>query len=172
MLEHGDIFLCPSAMIRGDIYKKLAPFRYDQFGSASDLDMWLRVAQTGPVIIIDENLLKYRISRTQWSFNLKARTREADGFRVMDFHIAENGIGCNLSNDTMGRYELRRMEDQIFCALNFLKKDDFSGFREYIINMPWGKYIRIIVSKPRISLPVLIRGVYKVLNNIRSGNLY
>jgi len=166
VLEYGDFFLSPSAMIKGEVYKKLAPFRYDLFGSASDLDMWLRIARTGPVIIIDEKLLKYRISKTQGSFMLKSRTEEADGFRVLDYHTAENGTKCNRSSNTLGRYELRRMEDQIFCSLNYLKKHDFSGFRQYVEHMAWGKYIRIILVKPRISLPVLVRGFYKVLNNL------
>jgi glycosyltransferase involved in cell wall biosynthesis len=170
VLEQGDFLLCPSAMIRAEIYKKLAPFRFDQFGHASDLDMWLRVAQIGPVIIINESLLKYRMSRTQWSFTLQARTNEEDGFSVMDFHIAESGTRWNLSSDTLGRYELRRMGDQIFCALNFLKKHDFSGFGKHMAHMPWGKYIRIIVTKPRISLPVLYRGFYKIFSYIRHGN--
>lgn len=167
MLEHGNILLCPSAMIRGEVYKKMAPFRYDQFGSASDLDMWLRVTQTGPVIIIDEKLLKYRVSSTQWSSTLKGRTEEADSFRVLDFQITQAGTEYNLSSDTLGMYELRRMEDQIFCALNFLKKGDFSGFRQHVNHMTWGKYIQIIAIKPCISLPVLIRGFFKLLNNIR-----
>lgn len=167
VLEHGDFLLCPSAMIRGDVYKKMAPFRYDQFGSASDLDMWLRVAKTCPVIIIDEKLLEYRISRTQGSFILKSRTQEADDFRVLDFHTAESGTHCDLSSDTLGRYELRRMEDQIFCALNYLKRYDFSGFRQHVKNMAWRKYVRIILVKPRISLPVMFRGFFKVLNNLR-----
>lgn len=166
VLEQGDFFLCPSAMIKGDVYKKLAPFRYELFGSASDFDMWLRVAKTCPVIIIDEKLMKYRISRSQGSFILKSRTHEADGFRVLDFHTSEVGVHYDLSSDTLGRYELRRMEDQIFCALNYLKKHDFSGFRQNMEHMAWGKYIRIILVKPRISLPVLIRGFFKVLNNL------
>ena len=167
VLEYGAFLLCPSAMVRSSIYKKLAPFRYDQFGSASDLDMWLRVAKTGPVIIIDEKLLKYRISESQWSFTLKARTRAADGFKVLDFHTAEIGADSILSSDTLGRYELRRMEDQIFCALNFLKKRDFPGFRQHVNQMAWRKYIRIMVTKPRLSLPFLFRGFSKVPKNLK-----
>jgi glycosyltransferase involved in cell wall biosynthesis len=166
VLEQDNFLLCPSAMIRGVIYKNLAPFRYDQFGSASDLDMWLRVAKTSPVIIINENLLKYRMSKSQWSFSLKTTTQERDFFRVMDFHIAKNGTLDEISSDTLGRYELRRMENQIFLALNFLKKHDFTGFWQHVNHMTWRKYVRIILTKPRISLPVLIRGFFKVLNSI------
>ncbi len=162
VLEYGTFLLCPSAMVRSETYKKLAPFRYDQFGSASDLDMWLRVAQTGPVIIIDEKLLRYRISSTQGSFALKSRTLLADGFKVLDFHTREIGAENILSGYTMGRFELRRMEDQIFCALNFLKKRDFSGFQQHMKKMTWRKYFRIIVTKPRLSLPFLFQGFCKV----------
>jgi hypothetical protein len=167
ILEEGNFLLCPSAMIRSDIYKKQAPFQYDRFGHASDLDMWLRVAKTGPVTIIPDNLLKYRVGRTQWSFTLKSRTQVGDIFRVLDFHIANCGTECNFSSDTLGRYELRRMEDESFCTLNFLKKQDFSGFRQHIFSMTWAKYIRIILTKPHISIPILGRGFFKVLNNIR-----
>jgi GT2 family glycosyltransferase len=167
VLEYGTFLLCPSAMVRSDVYKKLEPFRYDQFGSASDLDMWLRVARTGPVIITKDRLLKYRVSKTQGSFLLRSRTLLADGFKVLDFHIADVGADHILSGDTLGKYELRRMEDQIFCALNFLKKQDFSGFRQHVTQMAWRKYIRIIVTKPRFSLPFLFRGFCKVPNNLK-----
>lgn len=167
VLEYGAFLLCPSAMVRSDIYKKLAPFRYDQFGSASDLDMWLRIAKMGSVIIIDEKLLKYRISSNQGSFILKSRTQLADGFKVLDFHTRESGADSILSGDIVERYELRRMEDQIFCALNFLKKQDFPGFQQHMKQMAWRKYIRIIVTKPHLSLPFLFQGFCKVPKNLK-----
>jgi len=166
ILAYGNVFLCPSAMVRSSIYQEMAPFRYDQFGSAADLDMWLRVAAAGPVVILDDQLLRYRVSRMQWSFGLRKRTRESDGFRALDYHIGKNGNDCSLSPDSLGRYELRRMEDQIFCALNFLKKRDLSDFAKHWEHMPWGKFFRIIITKPRISLPVLYRGCFKVWRNI------
>ena len=167
ILENGDFLLCPSAMIRSDLYKKLSPFRYPQFGSASDLDLWLRAAKCAPVVIINEKLMNYRISKSQGTNVLnRARTHEADFFRVTDFHKNKNKHHT-LSSDTIGKYELHRMEDQIFCALNFLKKHDFLDFRQHVRNMEWGKFTRLILLKPRISVPLLIRGFCKLLNNIR-----
>jgi glycosyltransferase involved in cell wall biosynthesis len=166
VLEHDNFLLCSSAMIQGDLYKKLAPFRYELFGHASDLDMWLRVARTGPVIFIDKSLMKYRTGTTGWSINLKSSTRQRDFFRVMDFQIAENGTEINLSSDVLAKYELRRMEDQVFLALNFVKKHDFPGLRTHLNQMAWRKYLRIILSKPRISLPVLFRGFFKMAKNL------
>ena len=84
----------------------------------------------------------------------------------MDFHIAENGTDSVLSADTLARYELRRMEDQVFLALNFVKKHDFSGLRKHLIQIAWKKYLRIILLKPRISLPVLFKGFFKMAKNL------
>ena len=164
ILEYDNFFLCPSAMIRGNLYKRLAPFRFDRFGYSSDLDMWLRVTKTGPVMFLKDRLLNYRIGTTGWSFNLTSTTRQRDFFRVMDFHIAESGMEEKIPGGTRARYELRRMEDQVLVALNFVKRHDFSGFREHIRQMAWGRYLRIIILKPWISLPVLIRGFFKLLN--------
>lgn len=166
VLEHDNFLLCPSAMIRSEIYKTLAPFRYEQFGSASDLDMWLRVAKTGRIVIIDENLLKYRMSTTQWSHSLRTTTLARDFFRVTDFHIAENGTLGIISANTLAKYELRRLEDQVFISMNLAGNGDFSGLWVHIRSMPWGRYLRIILTKPRISLPFLARGFFKLAGNI------
>jgi glycosyltransferase involved in cell wall biosynthesis len=166
VLEHDNFLLCPSAMVRSGIYKTLAPFRYEQFGSASDLDMWLRVALTGHIVIIDENLLKYRMSTTQWSHSLRTTTQARDFFRVTDFHIAEHGTRDFLSDTTMTKYELRRLEDQVFISMNFAGKGDFSGLWVHTRGMPWGRYLRIILTKPGISLPVLAGGFIKLAGNI------
>jgi GT2 family glycosyltransferase len=167
ILKHDNFLLCSSAMIRSDLYKKMAPFRYGMFGHSSDLDMWLRIAKTGPVIVINDSLLKYRTGTTGWSINLRSTTMPRDFFRVMDFHIAANGTDCEISRECLGRYELRRMEDQIFCAMNLLKKHDSTAFRQHVNQMSWGKYIRIMITNPRVSIPVLIGGFFKVWKNAR-----
>ncbi|OPX63688.1 MULTISPECIES: glycosyltransferase [unclassified Methanoregula] len=166
VLEYDNFLLCPSAMVRSGIYKTLAPFRYEQFGSASDLDMWLRVAKTGRIVIIDKNLLKYRMSTTQWSHSLKTTTQARDFFRVMDFHIAENRTCDLLSADTLAKYELRRLEDQVFISLNYARNGNFSGLWAHTRSMPWGRYLRIIITKPCISIPFLAGGFIKLAGNI------
>ena len=90
-LEYADFFPCPTAMLRRDLYTELSPFRYDQFGSASDFDMWLRAAARVPVLILNEKLINYRVSKTQGSFGInKLRTCESDFFKVIDYHLEQN----------------------------------------------------------------------------------
>jgi hypothetical protein len=112
-LEYADFFPCPTAMLRRDLYTELSPFRYDQFGSASDFDMWLRAAACAPVIILNEKLIKYRVSKTQGSFDInKLRTRESDFFKVMDHHIEQNKDRGMISGNSMDNMKFR-LGDQI-----------------------------------------------------------
>ena len=54
ILENGNFLVCPSSMVRGKLYKELAPFDVDRFGTCVDLDMWLRILGKGPVGVLDE----------------------------------------------------------------------------------------------------------------------
>ena len=120
ILVHADFLPTPSAMIKTDIYLKCAPVRYDQFASASDLDMWLRVAEQGKIIILNERLLNYRVSRLQGSYHLNLlRTKESDFFKVMDYHLARNK---DVPRDVKMSYELSRFGDKVLCQINFLRQ--------------------------------------------------
>jgi glycosyltransferase involved in cell wall biosynthesis len=163
ILENGDFLLCPSAMMRSDLYKKLSPFRYDQFGSASDLDMWLRVAKCAPVTIINEKLMNYRISKSQGTQVLNSgRTHEADFFRVMDFHIAQNQKPDEISQKTMNKYNISRFGDQLLCIRNSFEKGDLKEFKNQIKNVQWIKYSKIFINNPHlINLQFLKRVILK-----------
>ena len=138
-------------MIRSDLYKKLSPFRYDQFGSASDLDMWLRAAKCAPVSIINEKLMNYRISKTQGTNILNlGRTHEADFFRVMDFHIAQNLISDQISSKAMNKYNISRFGDQLLCIRNSFDKRDLKEFKNLIKNVQWIKYAKILINNPQL----------------------
>jgi glycosyltransferase involved in cell wall biosynthesis len=148
-LEFADFLPTPSAMLRRDIYLKLSPFRYDQFGSASDFDMWLRASACAPIVILDEKLMNYRVSKTQGSHSInRLRSREADFFRVMDFHIAQNKD--QIPVDSMNSYDLSRFGDQLICAYNAMRKRDWEEFNDKIKNIAWIKYSKILIKNPQL----------------------
>jgi glycosyltransferase involved in cell wall biosynthesis len=144
ILENGCFLICPSAVIRTNLFRELSPFRYEQFGSASDLDMWLRLAKCAPVVILDEKLMRYRVSKTQGTYILnRQRTHEADFFRVMDTHIEKNKNTFEISGDTKNKYDLLRFKDQLTCAFNCVCNGDLKKFTLQMKNIPWIKYFRI-----------------------------
>jgi glycosyltransferase involved in cell wall biosynthesis len=151
ILENGDFLLCPSAMIRSDLYKKLSPFRYDRFGSASDLDMWLRMTKCAPGLILNDKLMNYRISRTQGTHVLNhGRTHEADFFRVMDSHIAQNNETDAILIKSMNKYNISKFGDQIHCIRNSLVKKDLKEFTRQIKQVLWIRYLKILMRNPQL----------------------
>lgn len=151
ILENGDFLLCSSAMLRSDLYKKLSPFRYDQFGSASDLDMWLRTTKCAPGLILNEKLMNYRISKTQGTHILNlGRTHEADFFRVMDFHIAQNKETNAILVKSMNKYDISKFGDQLHCIHNTLEKKDLKEFKKQIKQVQWIKYSKILMRNPQL----------------------
>lgn len=150
-LEYADFLPTPSAMLRRDLYQKLSPFRYDQFRSASDFDLWLRAAAAAPVIILNEKLMNYRVSRAQGSSKINIlRTDESDFFKVMDYHIAMNKDAAMISAYSMNSYEISRMGDKLIRAHNSLKMRDWREFSEQIKNIRWIEYFKILIRNPKI----------------------
>jgi len=148
-LEYADFLPCPTAILRRDLYVELAPFRYDQFGSASDFDMWLRAAARAPVLILNEKLINYRVSKTQGSFGInKLRTCESDFFKVTDYHLEQNKEIGTIPAHSINSYEISRMGDQVIRAWNSLHKKDRKQFRDLVKNTPWVKYARILIRNP------------------------
>jgi glycosyltransferase involved in cell wall biosynthesis len=150
-LEYADFLPTPTAMLRRDLYLKLAPFRYDQFRSASDFDLWLRAVAEAPVVILDEKLMNYRVSSAQGSTKInKSRTDESDFFRVMDYHIAQNKDAAMISAYAMSSYKISKMGDQLIRACNSFGMRDWRKFSAQIKNIPWTEYFKILIRNPKI----------------------
>jgi len=125
ILEKGNFLTCPSCMVRGKLYKELAPFDVDRFGTSTDLDMWLRILEKGPIAVLDEKLMSYRVSTThgsyQWTF---VRTEEADFFKAMDYHLSVKSGVMDIPRRVLDKYEFQRSLDKIMRAMNHLNNGE------------------------------------------------
>ena len=132
-----NFLMCPSAMVRSEIYKELAPFNYERFGTSADLDMWLRILERHPIAILDEKLMSWRVSNkvivkieevylkvkpTQRSYLRYLRTEEADFFKVMDYYLSVKSDDLDIPQSALNKYELLRSRDNIRRAMNHLIK--------------------------------------------------
>ncbi len=123
VLRNGNFLVCPSCMVRSKLYKELAPFDRERFGSSLDLDMWLRILERHPVAILDERLMSRRISKESWSYrSTYTRTEEADFFKVMDYHLSVKSGVLNIPHSALNEYEFQRNLDRITRAVNYLIK--------------------------------------------------
>ena len=121
ILSNLNFLICPSAMVRGKIYKELMPFNEKKFGTSADLDMWLRILERQPIAIIDEKLMSHRVSKAQGSFYSRyLRTEQADFFKVIDYYLANKVDNMDISRNVLKKYEFLRSIDKIRCAVNYL----------------------------------------------------
>lgn len=125
ILEKGNFLMTPSCMVRGKLYKELAPFDGDRFGTSADLDMWLRILEKGPIAVLDEKLMSYRISTAHGSYQFRfLRTKEADFFKVMDYYLSVRSGVLDIPRSVLDKYEFQRSLDKIIRAINRLNEGE------------------------------------------------
>ena len=125
ILRNGNFLICPNCMVRGKLYKELTPFDYDRFRTHADLDMWLRILEKCPIAIIEEKLMSYRLSKGQGSYRvISLRTKEADFFKLMDYHLSVKSGVLDIPRSALNKYEFRRSLDKITRAINYLNKGE------------------------------------------------
>ena len=136
ILRAGNFLMCPSAMVRSEIYTKLAPFDDERFGTSADLDMWLRILERHQIAILDEKLMSWRVSNkvivkieevyfkvNPTQRNLRyLRTDKTDFFKVMDFYLSRETDDLKIPKSALNRYELQRTVDNITRSVNFILK--------------------------------------------------
>ena len=102
----------PGAMIRRSTYDAVGLFR-EQFGIASDLDMWLRIARYSGIGLLHEYLFRYRHFHGNWSQQYQYLRTEPDAFfRVVDAWLA-SGERAHAAPDALAAYEGQRAEEHL-----------------------------------------------------------
>lgn len=119
VLHHSNFLICPSVMARRSVYQEqIQGWRGELFGSAADLDVWLRMARCGPVGILPEPLMRYRVSHLQFTAQVRLQTTRADFFRVTDFYLALGDVRATLSERDWRNAARLERRDQIMRAVN------------------------------------------------------
>lgn len=120
LLKYGNIFfICPSAMVRKTVYKNdIIIWGNKRYGTASDIDVWLRILEKYPVGIINEPLMGYRQSEFHFSHNYnKMRTSRKDVFNVYDDYIEK--YPSLVTKDIMGHYLFFIKRDELKRAFHY-----------------------------------------------------
>lgn len=114
LARHTNTFLrAPTAMLRLATAREAGTWD-PSYPDAGDVDLWLRLARAGGIAIIDEPLVKYRVSPRQWSARSdRGRVARADVFNVLDAHLAREPI----HPDALATYRAHRSADAVVRAI-------------------------------------------------------
>jgi glycosyltransferase involved in cell wall biosynthesis len=119
MLLHHNFLVCPSAMVRTEIYRgEIREWGSSLFRSSSDVDTWLRLAGTRPIAVLGEQLMRYRISGAQFSDAIRNRTERTDFFLVMDHYLAKPEVRNFITKDHLRHYGWLERHERVARAFN------------------------------------------------------
>lgn len=113
VLRYTNPFICSSAMVRTSIYQQeIKTWRGELFGTSADLDTWLRILKNHCVGVIPEQLIRYRVSNVQGTFQYNyLRTKRADILRVIDYYLEQNDVkGLASKKDIINYKQLDRID--------------------------------------------------------------
>jgi GT2 family glycosyltransferase len=173
ILVHNNFLPTPSVMLRRSVIMKVDGFDERHFLTSADLEMWLRIARHGyEIAIIDQPLLKYRISQRQGSeqYN-ELRTTLADFFGVLDQYLSQPGVRAMVQPRPLALYELQRANDHVLCAMNFLARGRVVETRARLREaLQWRHYMMAALMRPRLLVNLTVGAFFLVSTYVGLGS--
>jgi glycosyltransferase involved in cell wall biosynthesis len=118
VLMNGNFLICPSAMVRTEIYKnEIKTWEREKHKTSADLDVWLRISENHPIGIINKFLVKYRVSQSSFSYTYtRLRLARHDLFSVLKDYVKK--YEAMLTKGDLTNYDLLFLKDDINIAIN------------------------------------------------------
>ena len=158
LLEGGSCFCCPTSMIRKEVYFELSGYDVS-LKYIEDQDMWARILLLGPLAIINEKLIKYRIHDGQGSsIYLK---RELNSFSLPLNHAIDFINKNHLVDYFKTEILIAEAKEFIFLALIASRKYNFYSFHQSI-NHSKSKYKLNFLTKKGVvqNFPIVVITFY------------
>lgn len=160
ILRDLNFLVCPSAMVRTNIYKDhVKRWNGELFGTSADLGVWLRILEKYPIGILPEPLIHYRISSSQGGAIYRyLNTGRADFFKVIDYYLTQDNVAASLTK--------RDREHLLFLE----NTDNYSRAMKCIItgNQQLAKELTKNAWKPKLLKMALITKPNRLMNRSRS----
>ena len=172
ILVHNNYLPTPSVMLRRSVIEKMGGFDERQFLTSADLEMWLRIARQGyEIAIIDQPLLKYRISQRQFGgqYN-KLRTSLADIYGVLDHYLSQPGVRAMVQPQALALYELQRANDHVLCAMNLLAQGKVYEARAPLREALHWRHFATTLRRPRLLVNLTVGSFFLVSTHVGLGS--
>lgn len=142
LLREPESFLvAPTFMAKREVFNTVGFFDEtikfgDSAGSAADTAMWLRIAERYKIGIIEERLIKRRISPTQGSSQYESvRTARANHFMVLDSFLNSPALNGEIEKSTLTQYKFNKFWDDVIIARNYVLQGKHDAARSHLIKL-------------------------------------
>ena len=172
ILVHNNFLPASSIMLRRSVIEKMGGFDERQFLTSADLEMWLRIARQGyEIAIIDQPLLKYRISQRQFGgqYN-KLRTSLANIYAVLDHCLIQPGVRAMVQPQSLALYELQRANDHVLCAMNLLAQGKVAEARARLREALHWRHLATALMRPRLLFNLTVGSLFFISTYVGLGS--
>lgn len=179
LAKNYNFFLCPTAMVRTNIYKsEIKNFRHKLYKNSSDLDCWLRILNKSDIGVIKKNLISYRISKSQQTFLTRDYFKLPPFFKVMDYHLKNFKFSKNNSK-YINDYSVLKKYIKLFLIIGYLKINNltYSDKFSHEIKLYYNVKEMLYLSKKKIIIYIVLKVLKitrysKILNKFVINFLY
>lgn len=158
-IEAGSLFVCPSAMGRARVWQEVVrTWDGAGFGTAADVDVWLRASLQCRLAVITEPLMSYRQSPSQGTATyLRGRTGRADVLRVLEHHMAQASSATLLEPEHHASYARALHRDDVVRAANYILQGQAVAARQLLRrSFAGGTWRALRISAMHLALRVLL----------------
>lgn len=173
VLTHSNFIATPSVMLRRSVVEQMEGFDERHFLTSADLEMWLRITYQGyEIAVIDQPLLKYRISQRQFGgqYN-KLRTTLADIFGVLDYYLGKPDVQALVQPQSLAFYQTQRAADQVLCAMHLLVQGKTLEARVLLQHAMHVRYFITALKRPRLLARLIVGTCFWVSTRLGLGTL-
>jgi len=131
LLSYKNRFLvCPTAMVRTAVHRRVGVYDQAHYRNTADLEMWLRIAKSTPIGILESHLMRYRHFHGNSSqLYHRLRTAPENFFPIMDEYLEAGGRDI-ATTSALADYEAHRAEDALMRAMSsYIKAELRQGER-------------------------------------------
>jgi hypothetical protein len=148
LLARKNAFLgCPTALVRAEVYRDLGGYRDVEFKNTSDLEMWLRIARSRSIGVIEDCLIRYRKGHGSSSDRYhRLRTDQERFFTIMDLELDAEGGRRIARPQALADYEAHRTVDTTMRSVNHYILGERDEARDVLEDV----HLRTLASSPRV----------------------
>jgi len=125
LLRNGNRIVISSMMVRSKVFQEsILEWDDGSYKSASDVAMYLRLAEYKKILILGDRLVNYRISSYQYSQMNRDRVERPDIFLVLDSYVDKYKDQLDLGD--LSNYDQLIWRDRVARSINLLIAKKYS----------------------------------------------
>ncbi len=131
------LLMCPTAMVRASVHADVGVYNQPVYRNTADMEMWLRIARSYPVGVLEQRLLRYRHFHDSSSMRYhKLRTEPGRYFWIMDLDL-DNGGRAVAEPDALAAHEAHRAQDLLMVTTSLYVRGDLEAARKMLDRVKW-----------------------------------